>query len=66
MSKTRAKKKKIKKPRLPLEAVLKLKGAHVHETKKGKKGYDRKTDKEKQKRKWKSLPEKTLSAILNR
>ena len=47
MSKTRAKKKKIKKPRLPLEAVLRLKGAHAHETKKGKKGYDRKTDKEK-------------------
>ncbi len=46
MSKTRAKKKKIKKPRLPLEAVLRLKGAHVHETKKGKKGYDRKTDKD--------------------
>ncbi len=47
MSKTRAKKKKIKNPRLPLEAVLRLKGAHAHETKKGKKGYDRKTDKEK-------------------
>lgn len=36
--------KKIKKPRLPIEAVLKLKGTHAH---KSKKVYTRKTGRRK-------------------
>ncbi len=44
MSKTKTR--KIKKPRLPIEAVLKLKSTHTHEPKKGKKRYNRKTEKE--------------------
>jgi hypothetical protein len=44
MRKTRKKKKP--KPRIPIEAVLKLK-SYPLETKKGKKGYNRKKSKEK-------------------
>ncbi|MBI4687369.1 MAG: hypothetical protein HY756_06270 [Nitrospirae bacterium] len=44
MSKTKTK--KIKKPRLPIEAVLKLKSTHTHEPKKGRKRYNRKAEKE--------------------
>ncbi|MBI5027214.1 MAG: hypothetical protein HZC12_10920 [Nitrospirae bacterium] len=39
MSKTPVK--KLRKPRLPVEAVLKLRKTHPHTPKKGKKGYDR-------------------------